>query len=145
MNKPMKRTGVVLRAAAVACLGGGGGSLFEGGGRELLAECSFNDECEAPMLCAARKCRVQCRGDRDCTNGWRRAQRAQHGLRVSERLHAGVRLRQPRVLGPVSLGLRLPPRAGYARPFTLIAPVEVHADVRTPHPSLRRSHRLTLP
>ena len=69
---PLKRAGVVLRAAAVAaCLGGGGCSLFEGSGRELLAECSFNDECEAPMLCAARQCRVQCRSDRDCTNGWR--------------------------------------------------------------------------
>ena len=39
--------------------------------RALLAECTFNDECTAPLLCAARQCRAQCRTDRDCTNNWR--------------------------------------------------------------------------
>jgi hypothetical protein len=37
----------------------------------FLAECTFNDECNAPLLCAARRCRVECRSDRDCSNGWR--------------------------------------------------------------------------
>lgn len=37
----------------------------------FLAECSFNDECTAPLVCAARRCRVECRSDRDCTNNWR--------------------------------------------------------------------------
>lgn len=46
----------------------------EGGERRrgtFLAECTFNDECTAPLRCAARRCRVECRSDRDCTNGWR--------------------------------------------------------------------------
>ena len=37
----------------------------------FLAECSFNDECTSPLICAARRCRVECRSDRDCTNDWR--------------------------------------------------------------------------
>ena len=37
----------------------------------FLAECSFNDECTSPLICAARRCRVECRSDRDCTNNWR--------------------------------------------------------------------------
>ena len=36
-----------------------------------LAECQFNDECTTPLLCAARRCRAECRTDRDCANGWR--------------------------------------------------------------------------
>ncbi len=39
--------------------------------RALLAECSFNDECASPLICAARRCRAPCRTDRDCTNNWR--------------------------------------------------------------------------
>ncbi len=34
-------------------------------------ECTFNDECSAPLVCAARRCRAPCRTDRDCTNNWR--------------------------------------------------------------------------
>lgn len=37
----------------------------------LLAECVFNDDCAAPLVCAARRCRAECRTDRDCTNNWR--------------------------------------------------------------------------
>ncbi|MDO9021201.1 MAG: hypothetical protein Q8S73_02930 [Deltaproteobacteria bacterium] len=37
----------------------------------FLAECTFNDECSSPLICAARRCRVECRSDRDCTNDWR--------------------------------------------------------------------------
>ncbi len=39
--------------------------------RSLLAECTFNDECAAPLLCAARRCRAPCRTDRDCANDGR--------------------------------------------------------------------------
>jgi hypothetical protein len=68
----MKRPGVLVRAAAAAAmLSAARCSLFDGTGRALLAECSFNDECESPLLCAARQCRAQCRSDRDCSNGWR--------------------------------------------------------------------------
>lgn len=37
----------------------------------FLAECAYNDECTAPLVCAARRCRVECRSDRDCSNNWR--------------------------------------------------------------------------
>ena len=39
--------------------------------RGLLGTCTFNDECQSPLICAARRCRAECRTDRDCTNGWR--------------------------------------------------------------------------
>lgn len=39
--------------------------------RGLLGDCQFNDECQSPLICAARRCRAECRTDRDCTNGWR--------------------------------------------------------------------------
>ena len=29
-------------------------------------QCSFNDDCEAPLVCSAARCRLQCRSDRDC-------------------------------------------------------------------------------
>ena len=32
-------------------------------------ECLFNDDCVSPLVCAARRCRVQCRSDRDCAMG----------------------------------------------------------------------------
>lgn len=70
--RTVERPGRWVRAAGAALVVAGAGcGLFDSGGRELLAECTFNDECESPMLCAARQCRVQCRSDRDCTNGWR--------------------------------------------------------------------------
>lgn len=37
----------------------------------LLGACTFNDECQSPLLCAAGRCRAQCRTDRDCVNDWR--------------------------------------------------------------------------
>jgi hypothetical protein len=39
--------------------------------RPLLGACRFNDECAAPLVCAAARCRARCRTDRDCANGWR--------------------------------------------------------------------------
>lgn len=39
--------------------------------RGLLGDCTFNDECQSPLICAARRCRAECRTDRDCTNNWR--------------------------------------------------------------------------
>ncbi|MFO0626010.1 MAG: hypothetical protein U0325_10375 [Polyangiales bacterium] len=39
--------------------------------RPLLGSCRFNDECAAPLVCAASRCRARCRTDRDCSNGWR--------------------------------------------------------------------------
>ncbi len=32
-------------------------------------ECLFNDDCVSPLVCSARRCRVQCRSDRDCAMG----------------------------------------------------------------------------
>ena len=46
------------------------GCTLEAERRGLLADCTFNDECEAPLICAARRCRAPCRTDRDCTNDW---------------------------------------------------------------------------
>jgi len=48
----------------------------------LLSECQFNDECASPLLCAARRCRAECRTDRDCTNGWRCLSSGQPGRSV---------------------------------------------------------------
>lgn len=39
--------------------------------RPLLGACRFNDECAAPLVCAASVCRARCRTDRDCATGWR--------------------------------------------------------------------------
>ena len=36
----------------------------------LPAQCTFNDQCAQPLICAGRLCREQCRSDRDCSNGW---------------------------------------------------------------------------
>lgn len=36
----------------------------------LSAQCTFNDECAQPLVCAGHFCRQQCRTDRDCANGW---------------------------------------------------------------------------
>ena len=51
-------------AAALGC------TAVEPERRGLLADCTFNDECESPLICAARRCRAPCRTDRDCTNAW---------------------------------------------------------------------------
>lgn len=68
----MMRAGWLARAVGgVLALGALHCELFEGSERALLAECTFNDECTSPLLCAARQCRAPCRTDRDCTNGWR--------------------------------------------------------------------------
>lgn len=32
-------------------------------------QCIFNDDCASPFACAAARCRVQCRSDRDCSGG----------------------------------------------------------------------------
>lgn len=70
--KRMKRPGLFVRAAAAAAmLSAARCGFFEDGTGELLAACTFNDECTAPLLCAARQCRAQCRSDRDCANDWR--------------------------------------------------------------------------
>lgn len=37
----------------------------------LLGACVFNDDCQPTLICGARRCRAECRTDRDCTNGWR--------------------------------------------------------------------------
>ncbi len=34
-------------------------------------DCLFNGDCNAPLVCAARRCRAPCRDDRDCVKGWR--------------------------------------------------------------------------
>ena len=34
-------------------------------------QCLFNDDCTSPLVCEARRCRVQCRSDRDCSAGSR--------------------------------------------------------------------------
>jgi hypothetical protein len=39
------------------------------GGERRQEECLFNDDCAAPLVCAAGMCRVQCRSDRDCSAG----------------------------------------------------------------------------
>lgn len=65
------RTGVTVRAAVVAVAAAVGCGVFDASPRALLEECVFNDDCASPLLCAARRCRAQCRSDRDCTNGWR--------------------------------------------------------------------------
>jgi hypothetical protein len=57
--------------AAGLALSLGGCLSAEAERRGLLAECTFNDECQSPLLCAARQCRAPCRTDRDCSNGWR--------------------------------------------------------------------------
>lgn len=33
-------------------------------------ECSFNGDCEDPLVCAGSYCRTQCMSDRDCSSGW---------------------------------------------------------------------------
>lgn len=72
MVKTKARSGRwALLAGATALLGGARCGIFDPSTRELLAECTFNDECTSPLLCAARQCRAPCRTDRDCTNGWR--------------------------------------------------------------------------
>jgi hypothetical protein len=70
--KAMKRPwGFVRAAGLLGALLTTRCELVGTGGRALLAECQFNDECTTPLLCAARQCRAQCRTDRDCVNGWR--------------------------------------------------------------------------
>lgn len=39
--------------------------------RGLHGACLFNDECRSPLICAAGRCRAQCRSDRDCSGAWR--------------------------------------------------------------------------
>jgi hypothetical protein len=34
------------------------------------SECSFNGDCEDPLVCAGGSCRTQCMSDRDCSSGW---------------------------------------------------------------------------
>ena len=34
-------------------------------------QCVFNDDCAAPLVCAARRCRAECRSSRDCVAGWK--------------------------------------------------------------------------
>lgn len=60
------------------------GCIFDGAAsrRALLAACTFNDECEPGLVCAARQCRAECRTDRDCTNGWLCASAGQPGKKV---------------------------------------------------------------
>ena len=58
----MRRRDLTLLVALSACAGRA---------REVNEECVFNDDCARPLVCAAQRCRVQCRGDGDCTNGWR--------------------------------------------------------------------------
>jgi hypothetical protein len=48
----------------------------------LDAQCAFNDECTAPLVCAARRCRAPCRSDRDCTNLLRCRPSGQYRQRV---------------------------------------------------------------
>lgn len=34
------------------------------------AQCTFNSDCADPLVCAGGFCRIQCKTDRDCVNGW---------------------------------------------------------------------------
>ncbi|MBL8680766.1 MAG: hypothetical protein JNK05_16425 [Myxococcales bacterium] len=37
--------------------------------RSFGQQCLFNDDCASPLVCAANRCRAQCRTDRDCPTG----------------------------------------------------------------------------
>jgi hypothetical protein len=69
-----------VRAAALFALGAALGCAESG--RSLGEDCLFNGDCEAPLVCAGRRCRAACRDDRDCVNGWRCRPAGQATLRV---------------------------------------------------------------
>lgn len=60
-----------LRAAAVVLAAAGCTSGASSTRAAELAPCVFNDDCASSLVCAAERCRAQCRSDRDCRNGWR--------------------------------------------------------------------------
>ena len=45
-------------------------------------ECVFNDDCDDPLVCAARSCRLACRDSHDCVTGWKCADLHQGTRRV---------------------------------------------------------------
>ncbi|MFO0630027.1 MAG: hypothetical protein U0325_30990 [Polyangiales bacterium] len=60
------RVFALLAAALAACV-----DVSASRRASILGACTFSDECDAPLRCAAGRCRAQCRTDRDCANNWR--------------------------------------------------------------------------
>lgn len=50
--------------------------------RKQGEECVFNDDCAESLVCAARRCRAECRDARDCVAGWKCAAVHQDARRV---------------------------------------------------------------
>ena len=58
--------------------------------RVYTAQCTFNADCQAPLVCAAARCREACQTDRDCHNGWVCERQVWAGGRMVERYRPGL-------------------------------------------------------